>query len=195
MPLHPTCLAIAGLLAAAAAQAQIVNIDATHGFTFDGGGSDPAPQPGQHINPIGAPLLLTLDAGTYTLTNAVGQPGALFNAWSFNVGTASWYWAFVTYDAGTNRTLRYFAAGDVKNSAAAVAAQPAVQQFSDQLVLAQRTTVGFTLRDYYVPDNAGGISVRVVAVSPVPEPTPTALLLAGLGVVAVLARRSSRLAG
>lgn len=189
MTLRPTCLAIASLLAAAAAQAQIVNIDASHGFTYDRGGSDPAPLPGQHINPIGAPLMLTLDAGTYQLTNAAGQPGADFSAWSFNVGTASWYWAFVTYDAANNQTLRYFAAGDVKSSPAAVAAQPAVQTFSDQLVLTQRTTVGFTLRDYFVPDNAGGISVRVSAVSPVPEPAPVALLLAGLGAVGLLARR------
>lgn len=187
MLLRPTLLAVAVLLSAGAAQAQIVNIDATHGFTYDGGGSDPAPQPGQHINPIGSRLTLTLDPGTYTLTNAWGQPGAQFSAWSYNVGTSSWGWAFVLYDAADDRVLRYFEAGNVQNSAAAVAAQPAVQQFSGQLVLAQRTTVGFTLRDYFVPDNDGGISVQLAA--PVPEPASAALLVAGLAAVGLLARR------
>lgn len=179
-------IAALSLCTALSVQAQIVNIDATHGFTYDGGGSDPAPLPGQHINPIGAPLLLTLDPGTYRLTNASGQPGAQFSAWSFNVGTSSWAWAFLTYDADTQRVLRYFEAGSLQSSAAAVAAQPAVQSFSEELVLTQRTVVGFTLRDYFVPDNAGGISVDV---TPVPEPGPVAMLLAGLGTLALLARR------
>ena len=33
--------------APAQAQAQIVNINGRSGFTYDSGGSDPAPQPGQ----------------------------------------------------------------------------------------------------------------------------------------------------
>jgi PEP-CTERM motif len=196
MRLRANCLALAitGLAAVSAVEAQIVNIDATHGFTYDTGGSDPAPVPGQHINPIGGPLLLTLDSGTYQLTNAAGQSGATFSAWSFNVNTASWAWAFLIYDAGTDKTLRYFEAGSLQTSAAAVAAQAAVQSFSQQLVLTERTTVGFTLRDYYVPDNAGGISVRVTAVSPIPEPGAAALMLAGLGAVGVLVRRRTQAA-
>jgi hypothetical protein len=196
MNLRSNCLALAvvGLLAASAAQAQIVNIDATHGFKYENGGSDPAPLPGQGINPIGVPLLLTLDPGTYQLTNAAGQPGADFSAWSFNVNTASWIWASLIYDAGTNQTLRYFEAGSVQNRPAAVAAQPAAQSFSEQLLLTQRTTVGFTLRDYFVPDNAGGISVRVTAVSPIPESGAAALMLAGLGAVGLFARRRARTA-
>ncbi|WP_157039591.1 hypothetical protein [Aquincola tertiaricarbonis] len=36
----------AALLLAPAARAVVVNIDASHGFSYDGGGSDPAPLPG-----------------------------------------------------------------------------------------------------------------------------------------------------
>lgn len=155
------------------AQAVVVNIDASHGFTFDSGGSDPAPVAGQHINPIGSRIELSLAAGDYTITNAYaeGRPGALFNAWSYNVGSASWTWAFLVADA------------------AAVAALPTVQNYSRTLTLAAPTTLLFTLRDYYVPDNGGGISLNI---SPaVPEPGAVALWALGLGVLGVAARRRS----
>jgi hypothetical protein len=183
--------ALALLAAAAGAQAQIINIDATHGFTYDGGGSDPAPQPGQHLNLIGTPPQLTLGAGTYTITNAAGLPGALFQAWSWNLNTSSWGWAFVVADHATHNTLLYAEAGQVQNSAAAVAAQAAVQNFSTSFTLAAPTTLDFTLRDYYVNDNGGGISLKISAVSAVAEPGQAALLLAGLAGLGALAGRGA----
>jgi hypothetical protein len=185
-PSGPAALTLAvALLAAVPSHAVVVNIDASHGFTYDGGGSDPAPQPGQHINLIGAPVTLALDAGTWRVTNAAGLPGALFSAWSYNVGTSSWAWAFVAADDATRRVLFYAEAGG-GSSAAAVAALPAVQNFRHEFTLAAPTTLVFTLRDYYVPDNAGGISIDV---SPVPEPGPAALLAAGLALLGWRARR------
>lgn len=180
-----TLLVALVLGAAATAQAQLLNIDASHGFTFDGGGSDPAPLPGQHINPIGAPVTLALGAGTYRVRNAAGQAGALFDAWSYNLGTSSWAWAFVTYDAGSQNTLFYAQAGS-GSSRAQVAALPQVQAFETTFTLAQATTVGFTLRDYYVPDNGGGISLRVSAV---PEPAMALLWLLGAAPLWRIARR------
>jgi hypothetical protein len=177
-----------GLLAAATlAQAVVVNIDATHGFTYDGGGSDPAPQPGDHINPIGSLIELSLPAGDYQITNAFaeGKPGAQFGAWSYNTGTSSWTWAFLVADASTDKVIFWNSAGD-GSSAAAVEALPAVQSYRRALTLAAPTTLLFTLRDYYVPDNAGGISLDV---SPVPEPAAVALWAAGLAVVGATVRR------
>jgi hypothetical protein len=54
------CLAV---LATSPAHALVVNIDSTHGFSSDGGGSDPAPLPGQHIAVFLPMFLLSLPAG------------------------------------------------------------------------------------------------------------------------------------
>ncbi len=175
------------LLAATLARAVVVNIDATHGFNYDTGGSDPAPVAGQHINPIGSRIELALPAGEYAITNAfaAGLPGADFKAWSYNVGTSSWTWAFLVADAASDNVIFWDSAGD-GSSADAVAALPAVQSYRRTLTLASPTTLLFTLRDYYVADNAGGISLDV---SPVPEPAALGLWAIGLGAVGAAVRR------
>lgn len=176
------------LTATGAAQAQIVNIDATHGFTYDGGGSDPAPVPGQHLNLIGAPVTLTLPAGAYNITNASGLPGATFEAWSYNVNTSSWAWAFVMADDATRKTIQYYGVAG-GSSSAEVASNPLVKSFSASFSLAAPQTLVFTLRDYYVPDNAGGISILVSPANPVPEPAALVLMALGLGTILLTVRR------
>lgn len=183
-----SALAAAGMLMAAPAQAIIVNIDASHGFTYDAGGSDPAPLPGQHINLIGSPITLTLGAGDWRITNAAGKPGALFDAWSYNTLTSSWAWAFVAADDATRKVLFYTSAGS-GGSAAEVAALDAVKTFRHDFTLTAPTTLLFTLRDYYVDDNDGGISIDV---SPVPEPASIALMALGLAGLLAWRQRQQR---
>lgn len=191
--LSAACLA----LAAGAVQAIVINIDATHGFVYDGtNASDPAPVFGQAIDPIGARITLALPAGEYRITNAFarGLPGAQHAAWSYNLNTASWTWAYVLANAADDTVIWWDFAGSIAGSAAQVAAQPAVQSYSRLLTLTAPTTLLFTLRDYHVPDNGGGISLDI---SPVPEPATLALWAAGLAGLAGFAhaRRRSGAAG
>ena len=185
---------LSGLLAFVApamASATIVNIDATHGFNYvPNGGSDPAPVAGDQITLIGTPPTVTLAAGTYTITNATGKPGSDpdLSAWSYNVGTNSWTWGFVVATAaGTVLDYEDVASG---SSQASVAGLAVVKNFSSTLTLTAPTVVAFTLRDYYVPDNGGGISldIKPTAVA-VPEPATWALSIAGLALVGGAMRR------
>ena len=130
---------------------------------------------------------LSLPAGDYTITNAAGLPDAQFRAWSYNVHTSSWAWAFVMADEATRKTIQYYGVAS-GNSENAVASLPEVQNFSASFSLPAAQTLVFTLRDYYVRDNAGGISILISPTNPVPEPTTAALLALGLAAT-VVARR------
>lgn len=164
---------------AGTAQAQVLNIDATrYGFAFP---TDPAPVVGQVITPItnpgGEPLLqLTLGPGTYDISNATGLAGAnpAFTGWNYSSG---WVWSVVVADDATHKVVFYADRGGVQGSQAAIAAQADVQAFHDSFTLAQTTTLDFMVRDYYLPDNAGGIAVLL---APVPEAPAPALFTVGL---------------
>lgn len=172
------------------ASAAIVNLGANLGFTYNGGGSDPAPVAGEHLNFIGPVPTLALAAGTYTITNATGLPGANpnYTAWSYNLYTSSWTWAFVIATAAGS-AIGFEKAGD-GNSQSAVAALASVQNFSTNFTLAAPTVVAFTLRDYYVPDNGGGIALDVEpAAGAVPEPATWAMMLGGFGTIGAAVRR------
>lgn len=174
---------IAALFCYAQAHADvIVNIDARQsGFEYPGGGgSDPAPVPGQVITPIGTLNQQTFAAGSYTITNATGLAGAnpSFTGWQFN-GGASWVWNFVIADDATHQVVFYADAGGIQSSQAAIAAQPDVQSFSGTFSLASSTTLDFMVRDFFLGDNAGGVALDIT--SAVPEPGTLALLASGLG--------------
>lgn len=187
---------LAGTSLAQAAAVELVNIDATHGFTYAPGsgksGSDPAPVFGDPITPIGQRIELDLDAGTYEITNAWAQgvAGAAFKAWSYNVGTSSWTWAYVLADA-TNDTVIFWDYAGNGFSAEAVASLEAVQNYRRTLTLDAPARLLFTLRDYYVPDNAGGISLQISRQTAVTVPAPASLTLAALG-LALLAHSKRR---
>lgn len=170
-------------LLAGVTHAQVINIDARqYGFAFP---TDPAPVVGQLItpitNPAGGPLLqLTLGPGTYEISNATGLAGAnpSFTGWNYSSG---WVWSVVIADDATRRVVYYADRGGVQGTQAGIAAQADVQSFRDVFVLTQTTTLDFMIRDYYLPDNAGGVAVNISAV---PEAPATALLALGLAVIA-----------
>lgn len=199
-------LAVIGWAALPAPAQDLVNIDATlYGYAFP---TDPAPVPGQTITPFslapgGAFNQLTLAAGTYTVTNAAGMPGAdpNFTGYRFNnSGGRNWAWAFVIADSATNRVVSYGEAypydaqpGFVRDMQAQVANDPVVQNYQGQFTLAATTTLNFLIRDYFLPDNAGGVAIHIRPSGQViPEPGTCALIVAGLlplAGVRVLARR------
>lgn len=146
------------------------------------------------------PVLLDLAAGDYLLTPTVASltAGASFEGWNFQVPEpGSWGNHFVAgADLGSGlfsvlvdgQTLsdpscrNHFCAWDTE--AQAVAAWLATPAF--RLHLDRATTVGFVAADYFLPDNAGGISFTISAV---PEPAPALMLAAGLGALAIGRRR------
>jgi hypothetical protein len=188
-PLLAAAALAATLCTALPAQAVVVNIDATkYGFGFP---TDPAPVVGQIITPIsngtgGTLNQLTLAAGPYTITNATGLPGADpgFIGWNFSGG---WVWSVVIADDATHQVVFYADAGGVQGSQAAIAAQPDVQAFSSSFTLTQATTLDLMIRDYYLPDNAGGVAVSIT--SAVPEPVSLALMLGGVATLVLRRRR------
>jgi len=188
-------LALPLALLTATAQATVINIDAREfGFAFP---TDPAPEVGQLITPItnppGGPLLqLTLEPGTYVIRNATGMSGAdpNFIGWNYSSG---WVWSVVVSDAATNQVVYYADRGGVQGTQASIAAQPDVQSFQDTFVLTQATTLNFMIRDYYLPDNAGGVAVDVSLISSVPDAPTPALLALGLAAMGLRLRGRGRL--
>lgn len=184
-----TLLTGAALLLAASAHADVINIDATlYGYNFP---TDPAPVVGQVITPFsnaagGVLNQLTLGPGTYNIGNASGMAGADpgFTGWNFSGG---WVWSVVIADDATHQVVYYADRGGVQGTQAAIAAQPDVQAFSDSFTLAQTTTLDFMVRDYYLPDNAGGIAVNIS--SAVPEPASALLMLGGVAALVLRRRR------
>jgi hypothetical protein len=78
-------------------------------------------------------------------------------------------------------TYHYCAwATEAQAAAAFLSAPPAT------LHLDHAMKVAFVSADYYLPDNAGGISLNIAAV---PEPETYAMMLAGLGLLGGAARR------
>ena len=172
---------LALVLSQVGANAQIVNINATfYGFQYPGGGSDPAPMPGQVVNPIsnapgGGLLQLTLGPGTYSITNGSGLPGAdpNFTGWRFNSGN-NWVWNFLLINDANHQVIFYDDRGGVQGSQSAIASDPTVQNYFGTFTLASTTTVDFAIRDFFLPDNAGGISLNI---RPVSEPMTSSLIL------------------
>lgn len=178
----------------ASGRAQVVNVDATkYGF---GAPTDPAPTVGQHIAPFGPNGVLnqlTLAAGTYNITNATGLAGAdaNFTAWRFN-GDNNWVWSIVIANDASDNVVFYGDAGGIRNSQAAIASDAGVQNFFGTFTLPTTTTLDFMIRDYYTPDNAGGVAVNIQAVTTTPEPSSMGLIGAGLAGLIPIVRRRTR---
>jgi hypothetical protein len=153
------------------------------------------------------PNTLQLAAGDYAITDAWGRPGALYDAWNFQLGVdGSWtdhfsvgawqgnadnlsaYTLLIDGMPGTGAGHfgGYFAESDA--NASFLAHAPFL------LHLDADTLVGFVAPDYALFDNAGGVSLEIDRIGPsaVPEPANVMLMLAGLAVMASIARRHAR---
>lgn len=152
-----------GVTAGAAFGQIVVNVDATrYGFAFP---TDPAPVPGQIVTPITNPSGLprnqvTLGPGRYRVSNATGRPGAnpAFTAWNFSGG---WVWSIVLANDATGAVLAYTDAPALFSTQAQAAASPLVAAVSTTFTLSTTTTVDFFIRDYFLPDNQGGVAVLI----------------------------------
>jgi hypothetical protein len=198
-----TGLMIAGSVAFSVAQADtIVNIK---GYGNDGAGANiyaypVAPGTLLSATTLFNPVEITLAAGDYILTDAWGKSGALYDAWNFQVGAAgSWGTHYLVAEdlrssgGGYKVLLEYGALGDPSCTyhycawATETAASTAfLNSPPATLHLGKTTTLAFVSADYYLPDNAGGISLNVAAV---PEPETYALMMAGLGLMGFMVRR------
>lgn len=181
---------------AAEAAGTIVNIDATTTGCFDYsrcGGEHLGP--GSYIGPLEASSPITLGPGTYTVTNAAGMGGALYDAWRFNGNDSNWIWAFMATDHATQtvviNSLYQADPATFVGDHTSVANSTYAHNYSGTFTLAQTTTLDFFTEDYAPGDNAGGASILI---TPVPEPGEWAALTAGLGVVGLAARRRKRAA-
>ena len=204
MTLFKTLALAAGLAASTgAAQAIVVNIDSQQNGSYVAGG----PQyllPGTLAQPYN-PVQVTLDAGTYTISNAAGS--GYFSAWNFNSGgqyrnaTFNWVWSFVMAEHGGN-IIEDAYVNNVLGSQAAMAAYTGTTTYNGNILLAGTSTAGFhdsftltktTTLDFYVDDynwglgdNYGGVSLNISAV---PEPGGLAMLLSGLLAIGFVLRR------
>lgn len=192
-------LATAAAMACGAGHAaDIVNIQ---GFGATGAGANiysyPV-APGTLVD-LFNPVLLPLAAGSYSVVDAWGLPGALYDTWNFEQSApGSWgshYVAAEVLPGGQYRLLvdgltiteptcsNHFCAWNTQaEAAAAFLATPAYH-----FMLAQDAVVAFASADYFLPDNLGGMSLLITAV---PEPAPWLLLAGGL---AALRLRQARL--
>ncbi|WP_165063412.1 PEP-CTERM sorting domain-containing protein [Paludisphaera rhizosphaerae] len=180
----------------------IVNINSSYyGYAESG----LAPTVGQVVTPIseapgGGLNQLILTAGTYMVTNAYGEVGALYNAFRFNESSSgqNWAWSFlISNESDANKTVLFGMGSALGSSAAEVASQAAVQNFTAYFTLSTNAVLNFMVRDNAVGDNTGGVSLRITQVSgtgiqAVPE--PAGLVLLGIGALASIglaARRRS----
>ena len=201
------------------AKAITLNISGTTSGCY-GGPNGQACSNGAENLPAGAlvnlinPVQLTLGPGTYSITN--GATTGPFSGWRYNGGN-NWVWNYgIAIDNG-NGTGNIFhvayAVGQfstqagIANSNVATKGGPGGPDsilpvlsltggpgaYLDQIILTQTLTLSFFVLDYYLPDNAGGVSLNISGgPSSVPLPAALPLLLAGLGGLGAMSRWRGR---
>lgn len=192
------CGAIAAAMAAASAQAAIVDISAT----------------------ATTPVFYTFDPGTYHIEWIGTADGGAYDAWhpSCPTGdcTSGWRDVFsATTDTGPHPSFDSYSivAGPFASALASLAAFRAAPSIIDTqldwngaayvpspggtiaqpwtITVAAPTTVAFFAGDGTKDDNFGGVSLRFTAV---PEPATWAMMILGLGGVGATLRQRRRLA-
>ena len=141
-----------------------------------GGPNLPNVQPGAVLSDIYSPKdQLTLDAGTYLITN--GATSGYDSAWNFQgyPNTPNWVWSFLIADDATSQVLVNGYVGAVEPTQAAMAglvgtttwngttelAATSTQDFRATLILTHTTTLDFLIDDYYLADNGGGVTINI----------------------------------
>jgi hypothetical protein len=184
------CMALP-LLGTAGLQAQtLVNIK---GFGTDGTGvSGPLgfPLPVGTLITMVRPVLVALPAGDYSLTDAWGQAGALYDAWNYNLSLpAAWdSHYYVAEQQGTSTSYKLLL--DAYSNRNPVCQNSNCSWFTQaqardaflatppmHLHLSQATVLAFASSDYLLTDNAGGMSISISAV---PELPTSVLSVVGL---------------
>jgi hypothetical protein len=193
-------LTLVALAVAVPAKADnLVNIDAQlHGYAE----SATIPNIGTVVTPIsdapGGALnqLVGLTSGLYKITNAAGEAGASFDAFQYSqaTGVQNWTWNFlVTNATAGNKTVLFGNGSDVAFTQAEAAANAAGKEW--YFALTATSTLNFMIRDNYLADNAGGVSLRVTRIADLnfpAVPEPASLVMLALGAIlpaAALARR------
>ena len=173
-----------------AAHAQIVNVDATISGCDGDHCNGNHPAVGTFVSSVISPVQFTLDTGSYSITNAWSNPGALYDAWRYNGGSQSWTWSFMVIDDATREVLVDACCGGGPFDEPAAASQPFAVNYATTLMLGHSTKLDFVIEDSGLSDNAGGVSLLVAPTdvppipSAVPEPSTWALMLLGIAVVA-----------
>ena len=190
-------VAMAMMPASAFASTTIVNISGTVSGCTPCNGYHPAP--GTTVGSLINPVLVDFSAGTYTVTNAVGQAGATpgYDAWRFNGSESNWIWTAMIIDAATRQVIL----DTLPDPQAFVGTHDQVanadyaRKYTGNFTLAEDTTLAFVLEDYYLPDNAGGVALKISsfpAAGGVPEPSTWGLFIAGFGMIGAAKRSRSR---
>ena len=140
------------------------------------------------------PVVVDLAAGDYTVSDGWGQSGALYDAWNYQVAApGSWDSHFyIAVEQGASSTYQLLIDGlsdrdpscsyhNCSWATEALASAAFLQTPSFDLHLAADTAVSFSSTDFYLVDNAGGISLAITPIPPqtgsVPEPSEILLLL------------------
>ena len=120
---------------------------------------------------------VALDAGTYSGSWTAGG----WSAWSSGDN-----WLNKFYVTMKDKPVLYFGVGEFPYYSSPAKALEAVKGLTFSFVVPTRQDVMFTVSDNLFYDNRGGLTLSIAAV---PEPESFAMMLAGLALVAGIARR------
>ena len=107
------------------------------------------------------PVSVTLPSGTYTISDAAGVPAAKFQAFNEHYHSYNdWYWNYSVGNALNGALLMSVGPTRAFPSKSA-ATRAGLRVKLHKLTLAAPTTLWFAINDNFLPDNTGGVSLRI----------------------------------